>query len=176
MESSIGYVSVRHHQQHGFFGGYLILNSHARPLEFYCTLPVKPNKAHELLYGPTLFDFVCGEQIAKSLFVKAKIKPTLLLTDCNAALAVENVSPAKMAFLETNGGASQDHLTIPQSQTARLQLNTKQANFEVAQTSKVDVQLLEKVLADLAPTFELEEPFERILQALMEAHPVAKAA
>ncbi len=51
---SLGFISVRHHAEHGYFGGYLIVNSLGRPLEFHCTLPVKPSRAQELLYGATL--------------------------------------------------------------------------------------------------------------------------
>ena len=65
MTESLGFLSVRRHPEHGYFGGYLITNSIARPLEFHCTMPVKPSRAQELLYGPTMDAFVCGEQIAK---------------------------------------------------------------------------------------------------------------
>ena len=92
---ALGFITVRHHVEHGYFGGYLILNQLGRPLEFHCTLPVKPSRAQSLLYGPTLDDFICGEQIAKALVTKAKLKPSLLLTDCSAVLPMPVTRPPR---------------------------------------------------------------------------------
>ena len=77
MADLVGFLSVRYQPEHGFFGGYLIVNQLARPLEFHCTMPVRPSRSQELLYGSTLNDFVCGEQIAKALTQKAKLKPEI---------------------------------------------------------------------------------------------------
>ncbi len=94
---TLGFCTVRSHADHGYFGGYLILNTHARPLEFHCTLPVKPSRAQEILYGATLADFVCGEQIAKALTSKAKLTPHVVLTDCTPVLALSRVSDLLVA-------------------------------------------------------------------------------
>ena len=51
---ALGFLTVVEHPQHGLFGGYLLLNHGGRPLEFHCTAPIKPNRAQEILYGPTL--------------------------------------------------------------------------------------------------------------------------
>ena len=81
MATAIGFLTVRRHHEHGYFGGYLLVNALARPLEFYCTMPIRPSRAQTLLYGLTIDDFVCGEQIAKALIAKAKLQPQLILTD-----------------------------------------------------------------------------------------------
>ncbi len=62
-----GFLTVVEHPQYGLFGGYLILNTAGRPLEFHCTAPIKPNRAQEILYGPTLESFLYGEQIGQTL-------------------------------------------------------------------------------------------------------------
>ena len=54
MADLVGFLSVRYRSEHGFFGGYLIVNQLARPLEFHCTMPVRPSRSQELLYGKTL--------------------------------------------------------------------------------------------------------------------------
>ena len=52
--AAIGFYTVVPHEQHGLFGGLLVLNHNGRPLEFHCTAPLKPNRAQEILYGATL--------------------------------------------------------------------------------------------------------------------------
>ena len=118
MADLVGFLSVRHRVEHGYFGGYLIVNQLARPLEFHCTMPVRPSRSQELLYGKTLNDFVCGEQIAKALTQKAKLKPLLVLTDTPAALAVEIVNhKVPIACIESSEASSGD-LTTPKASSA----------------------------------------------------------
>jgi hypothetical protein len=68
------------------FGGYLILNMAGRPLEFHCTAPIKPNRAQEILYGPTLDAFLYGEQIGQTLLKQSNMEPLVVCTDCPPAL------------------------------------------------------------------------------------------
>jgi hypothetical protein len=62
--SAIGFLTIEEDQQCGHCGGYLLLNTSGRPLEFHCTAPVKRNRAQEVLYGPTLKPFLYGDLIA----------------------------------------------------------------------------------------------------------------
>ena len=66
-QPALGFLTVLEHAQHGLMGGYLVLNPAGRPLEFHCTTPIKPNRAQEILYGPTLEPYLFGEQIGKAL-------------------------------------------------------------------------------------------------------------
>ena len=86
--AALGFLTVVEDSQHGLFGGYLVLNAAGRPLEFHCTAPVKPNRAQEILYGPTLEPFLYGEQIGQTLLSKAKTPPLFVFTDRPAAMAV----------------------------------------------------------------------------------------
>ena len=188
MADSIGYLSVRQHSEHGFFGGFLVVNPHARPLEFHCTLPVKPTKAQELLYGPTLFDFVCGEQIAKSLVTKAKLKPFLILTDTPAALALENVVSTKIGLLAGTQDADLSSGSRRASETPAGSLLIPNTNSSVRDATLLDERIymlsssrwkpaeLESKVKGLDGNFDLGEPFQRIVEALLEAHPVVKAS
>jgi hypothetical protein len=60
-ETSFGFLSSVHTAEHGYFGGYLIVSELGRPLEFHCTSPVRPSRAQEILYGPTLQAYLLGE-------------------------------------------------------------------------------------------------------------------
>jgi hypothetical protein len=58
--AALGFLAVVEHELHGLFGGYLLLNATGRPLEFHCTAPVRPNRAQQILYGPTLEPYLYG--------------------------------------------------------------------------------------------------------------------
>ncbi len=174
---ALGFITVRQHQDHGYFGGYLILNQLARPLEFHCTLPVKPSRAQSLLYGSTLDDFVCGEQIAKALVTRAKLKPSLILTDSSSVLAFENVGDEPIGLVKTTEAMSRDSVRTPQSNAIELKrLQSNVLELWVSPTSLVNASLLNDVGPQLAPNFDVSEPFQRIAEALLEAHPIMKAA
>lgn len=175
---SLGFCTVRVHPEHGYFGGFLILNTHARPLEFHCTLPVKPSRAQEILYGKTLPDFVCGEQIAKALTSRAKLAPRLILTDCSAVLALCHVSDQMVVCL-TDCAASvcgqASH--VPVTDESRLQ-SIKLGKYP-ATLLRDQVGLepqLNALWDEMNLSMDIREPFERIAEALIEAHPIMKAA
>ena len=71
---SIGFLTIREYEELGLIGGYLVLNVNGRPLEFHCTAPVRPNRAQQILYGPTLEPFLFGEQIGQALVSKGRGK------------------------------------------------------------------------------------------------------
>ena len=176
---SIGFVTVRRNMEHGYFGGYLIVNSLGRPLEFHCTLPVKPSRAQEILYGPTLDDFICGEQIAKALTAKAKLTANLILTDCEVTLASRNVSEQPIACVRSQRTERQTAvgLAIPKTASSNL------IHFELGKNSVCissrfpqDEQAIKKCWGELGLEIDVLEPFERIEEALLEAHPAARAA
>ena len=66
-ETTFGYLSTVHTAEDGYFGGYLIISAIGRPLEFHCTSPVRPSRAQEILYGPTLQPYLMGEQIGAAV-------------------------------------------------------------------------------------------------------------
>ena len=50
----------------GVFGGYLVTNAWGRPLEFRLTTAVQPNRVQQILYGPTLTEYLHAELIGKT--------------------------------------------------------------------------------------------------------------
>ena len=177
MTASLGFLSVRRHPEHGYFGGYLITNFSARPLEFHCTMPVKPSRAQELLYGPTMDAFVCGEQIAKALVAKAKVKPVLVLTNCSAVLAM--VSASNMAVAELQFAESQriPSFELPTGSAGQFELlKTERWQFALMSGQADTKERITQVIAQLGSNFDLTEPFQRVTEALLEAHPIARAA
>lgn len=175
MGDKIGFLSVRHHEQHGYFGGYLILNHLARPLEFHCTMPVQPSRAQALLYGHTLHDFVSGEQIAAALIKKAKLNVNLVFTDCPAVLSVQHVQKVAVVQLDFETPASNADWSIPLTRCETHSIQHIGREFKVTDTEQAN-ELLSHMTQELPDSFDFEEPFQRIEEALLEAHPVVKAA
>lgn len=84
----LGFLTAIDLPDRGFVGGLLVTNHFGRPLEFQCTLPVRPNATQVMLYGPTLGPFLLGELIGATLLEKSGIKPQLVLVDREAILSV----------------------------------------------------------------------------------------
>jgi hypothetical protein len=160
---AIGFLTVTEHAEHGLFGGYLILNSSGRPLEFHCTAPLKPSRAQEILYGPTLRPFLFGEQIGQTLLAKAKVKPFLVCTDAEAMLAAREFSEVPLLLVPTDSNKSDPHGVGELFKLGRRQV--------FAATAHPDDQTiaLEKWTAAHADSLDLLEPFTRIREALEEA-------
>jgi hypothetical protein len=108
---SLGFLTVLEHSQHGLFGGYLVLNTSGRPLEFHCTAPVKPNRAQEILYGPTLEPYLYGEQIGRALVAKSAAEPLVICTDLRPVMAVRPlVGPPVALVLKDVESTAADNL------------------------------------------------------------------
>jgi hypothetical protein len=177
---ALGFLTVVEHPQFGLFGGYLVLNTAGRPLEFHCTAPIKPNRAQQILYGPTLESFLYGEQIGQTLVNQASVPPMLICTDREPALAArEHVSMPVVLVLPPEDApvAEQSdesgrilrldaaHRDGPKLATFRLGRN----RLALPQRADDDRRLIAERLADLADSFDLAEPFQRIRDAIEEA-------
>jgi hypothetical protein len=186
--STLGFLTVVQHQQYGLFGGYLLLNMVGRPLEFHCTAPIKPNRAQEILYGPTLEGFLYGEQIGQTLVKQSAVEPLVVCTDCQPALAAREFVPMPLVLVlaseemrcdeadkKTDDEKVQSgkffridsaHRNGPQLATFRWGRNRLAA---AERTAGDDQRQIVERLADLSETFDLIEPFQRIRDAIEEA-------
>jgi hypothetical protein len=95
----LGFLTVVADPQYGLYGGYLILNLAGRPLEFHCTTPIKPNRAQEILYGPTLESFLYGEQIGRTLIQQSGESPLVVFTDAEPVLCARDFVPMPLALV-----------------------------------------------------------------------------
>ncbi len=167
----LGFLAVVEHSQHGLFGGYLVLNHGGRPLEFHCTAPVKPNRAQEILYGPTLKPYLYGEQIGKTLLDRAKTLPSVVLTDSPPALALREVIEAPLALIGESDGVLASEAAGPSGALCCFELLGHQAAVEQRFVS--DRERLTTLLAPVAQSIDLAEPFFRIREAIEEANRAA---
>ncbi len=186
---ALGFLTVVDQSSQGLVGGYLLLNAHARPLEFHCTVPVRPNRAQEILYGATLEPFIYGEQIGPTLIKTSKLRPAAVFTDCCPALAAAaHVEPPLWLVLPPEPSApNETDATEANQSEARFARRPDSAQNLPAGASRVRlgrnwvvgtkgsdsadaaVSSDSDKIAQVAATLDLSEPFERIRAAIQES-------
>jgi hypothetical protein len=181
---ALGFLTVLQHEQLGLVGGYLILNTAGRPLEFHCTAPVRPNRAQQILFGPTLDAYLFGEQIGQTLVSQGSLTPATLYTDNHRVLSVRDFVSLPVALvLAGDDGAqtAQNSLTSPSGwrvdaphATGSLSpFEVGRNRLAVAAGRDADRQAI-LTRAEHLSTFDLGEPFQRIREAVEEAHKVSR--
>ena len=160
---AIGFLTAVEHSDLGICGGYLILSPAGRPLEFHCTAPVRANLAQQILYGPTLRDYLY-EQIAPALLSKAKAAPLLTCTDSPAMLAAADAADLPLVLLAA--------ANLDQSGMATFALDANQVQLPLARAGE-QAAIEERWRQLHATGLDLSEPFVRIREALEEAQRAA---
>jgi hypothetical protein len=147
----------------GVLGGYLLTNSWGRPLEFRLSTAVQPNRVQQILYGPTLTEYLHAELIGKTLIEKTSAPPSLIVTDSVAALALRTKMDIPTVAVRPDGFqlSAADVLPLPHPRCSALLLYPAR--------SAEDRPALESVLDRIDPAVDLAEPFARIREAVNEA-------
>lgn len=158
---TLGFLTVLQ-EPTGWVGGYLVTNAWGRPLEFRLTTAVQPNRVQTVLYGPTLSEYLHADVIGKALVEKTSTKPSLILTDCPAALGLRSRIEIPVTALRPdaafhlNETVSFTHARSP----VALLLSSRFATDEPAIMSLLDA---------VDPAVDLAEPFVRVREAITEA-------
>ena len=97
---TLGYYTVIEDPSTGWTGGLLLLNQAGRPLEFQCTLPVRPSRAHEILFGATLREHIISEVIGKLLIDKCRHSISMLCCDLHEAVALSKTCSFPIIYLD----------------------------------------------------------------------------
>jgi hypothetical protein len=165
--TTFGYLSAIRTTEHGYFGGYLIISLLGRPLEFHCSAPLRPSRAQEILYGPTLEPFLLGDQIGGVLLSRAKLSPRLVITDQPAVLSLRDRIPVPLVQLIPKCDGSADIPTHLANPGRRFSLCD--CEFDLPPGFEADRDTAMQLLTALAERVEFAEPFERIREAICEA-------
>ncbi|MBD3673051.1 MAG: hypothetical protein HUJ26_05950 [Planctomycetaceae bacterium] len=159
----LGFLTTVEQANDCFVGGLLITNHLGRPLEFQCTTPVRPNSTQKILYGPTLKPFVMTELIGKTLYERADVKPDVLLVEDDDLLGLRELidKPVACLSLESQvpamvGGPEEEPLTLGQQ------------HLRVHHAHDTDRGSILKRSHLLPEQADLQEPFERVREALQE--------
>lgn len=189
--SAIGFLTVVQDDQYGHCGGYLLLNDNGRPLEFHCTAPVKPNRAQEVLYGPTLRPFLHGELIGQTLVERAKVEPIVICSDAQSVLALRPSLTMPLVLVQPDDQGAQvtdlEGGRAYRSSSAGIQLRVDPQHdpemtcshlhrfscagslLAVSSEFAADEQMIRQRLEPHSSRLDLAEPFERIREAIREA-------
>ena len=163
---TLGYFTVTQDARVGWTGGLLVLNNTGRPLEFQCTLPVRPSRAHEILFGPTLRAHVIAEVIGKLLLQKCRTSISLLCCDQPESLTLDSYTQAPIALIKEAAESEEGPITSDMLQGF--------GTVEIAQSDLyVPIEKL-SVVQSMADSFQdfpdAVEPLDRIREAIFEAH------
>lgn len=162
----LGFLTAVENPADCFVGGLLVTNHLGRPLEFQCTTPVKPNATQKILYGPTLRPFVFTELIGKTLFDRAEVKPDLLIVEQSELLELRQHIPAPVACLADDPGNNQPALVPAGTAESAMTIGGRQ--LRVHNRHEADRQSIERRCHLLPERADLQEPFERVREALGE--------
>ena len=169
-DATYGFITVVELNGIGHCGGLLIVSQIGRPIEFHCTAPVTANRAQEIMYGKTYNGFLVADQIGMALVDKAKHQPTMFVTDCVDMLPITELIDAPLIFAEAPKSAE----PFDGQGLTSFQINHQPVYCINAKRSQVDS--LENSLHKFTKMLPLDEPFERICQAIEEAHTGLRAA
>lgn len=152
----LGFLTAVEDAERGFVGGLLVTNRFGRPLEFQCTAPVKPNRAQQILYGPTLRPYVLGELLGRTLIDKIGVKPHLVLLDTDEILDLRQHVSMVVGFVQD--AKPDDPL--------RLSLGMHAISFHPEYAT--DRAEIARHAPSIPAEANLREPFERVREALAE--------
>ncbi|MBI3863094.1 MAG: hypothetical protein HY290_14480 [Planctomycetia bacterium] len=159
----LGFLTAIEVPDKGFVGGLLVTNHQGRPLEFQCTVPIKANVTQEILYGPTLASFILGELIGGTLVEKAGVKPQLILTDQLQILELRNHIDRPVALVEKVPTEPASGESGPRRS---IRLGRQIIQFHPAHVE--DESMVSRDTKQVPADADLQEPFERVREALQE--------
>ena len=161
----IGFLAALETADGAFVAGLLVTNRYGRPLEFQCTSPVRPTHAQELLYGQTLRPFLLGELMGRALLDRLGTAPDLLVTDNDAILDLRNHIAIPMARIETQPDTATAGPTDAPP-LGRVRMGRRILSIHAAHQD--DISALHHGATQVAEETDLQEPLERVRQALAE--------
>ena len=164
IDDHFGFFSVVSVGTTAYIGGFLVLNSMGRPLEFHCTEAVKPTRAQEILYGNTLQPYVFCDQIGKALTNASKIKPSIIFVDSPQSLEIrDQIETLVFMIRNRNEQSVSDDNILSLGNLELLPWNQ----------SPTDIDAISDKQRETIGNWDLLEPFQRIQNAIQET---AKAA
>lgn len=161
---TVGFLSVVTDSS-GVYGGYLLTNAWGRPLEFRLSTAVQPNRVQQILYGPTLAEYLHADLIGKTLVEKAVAAPGLIVADSLPALGLWGRLGVMTVSVAPAEGSGFRALTTPRS-SVPVTYPAKHAGELGALTARLE---------QLDPAVDLSEPFARIREAMAEARKLGVA-
>ena len=165
-DATIGYLTVVQQERTGWTGGLLVLNRGGRPLEFQCTLPVRPSRAHTILFGPSLRDHLIAEVITPTLLKRVRTKISMIAVDQPETLRLGESSDTPVVLVADAAEADEGPID-PDMLVGWPSLQLSGATIRCTAEDHDTVASLIPSFTDLP---DGAEPFDRIRGAIAEAH------
>ncbi|MEL7497298.1 MAG: hypothetical protein AAFN77_06775 [Planctomycetota bacterium] len=167
---TFGFFDVIELPELGYCGGLLIVSSIGRPLEFHCTAPVSTNRTQQIMYGQTYLGFLYADQIGGALIDRLKQPPAIMMVQNAELLPIsEMVDGAVVMFEPRESTKAFDGVGLHH-------FETEQHRCWIVNHKPEQVDTLTTHVSSFAEKLPLDEPMERIAQAIEEAHSVLRAA
>ena len=172
---AFGFLTVSEDDQHGFFGGYLVLSQLGRPLEFHCSTPIFPSAAQRILYGSTLRSYVLGELIGQTLVKKAKLSVEVVITDLEEMLSLGLVWEGLLGWLSPKI-ESDDRDPVARATVDAPVVELDGYRLMGSATCRWSAEAMRETLTSIGSHIDLAEPFDRIREAIEEAQRVTRSS
>ena len=169
-QTTFGFVTVIEVPKLGHCGGLLVVSHIGRPIEFHCTTPVGPNRAQEIMYGKTYHGFLYSDQIGMALVDKTRNKPGVYVTDCGDLLPISELIDEPVILVENKDAAE------PFDGRGLKSFDVQSQKIYCVNAREEQLDWISTCTEAFARTLPLDVPFERIRQAIEEAHSVVRAA
>lgn len=170
---TLGFLTVLDVESFGACGGLLVVNPIGRPIEFHCTAPVSASRTQEILYGISLKSFLYCEQIGKTLMDQAKSRIDLVVTDQPELKGLETSAEQAIVLLLDKSEQPQTPQKLDNS--VKIEIKSESVfNAFAFGCNNDQSQAVTQWLNHFNETLPLDEPFERIEQAIDEAQAVAR--
>ena len=165
---NLGFLSIVQDPS-GVLGGYLVTNGWGRPLEFRISSAIQPNRVQQILYGPTLTEYLYADLIGKALVEKSSTPIGMVIVDQLATLPLRQRIDAPVVGLcpESIQVHDPDAERPPEYLSLKHPRSPLPLRWLASQAS--DQPVIEAVLAKVDPSVDLSEPFTRIREAIGEA-------
>ena len=168
--ATFGFINVIDLPTVGLCGGLLVVSHLGRPLEFHCTAPCPPNRAQQIMYGQTYRGFVFTDQIGAALIDSVKHVPSAYLTCSPEMLPISEIVDPPVVLAEISDAEK------PFDGSGLPQFKVEQVQFSCVNLVQNQTNTLQGHIEKFHTKLPIDEPFERIAQAIEEAHAVLRAA
>lgn len=162
----LGFLNVeKTKEKNKFIGALLITNKRGVPVEFRCTLPVKPTSIQKPLYGKSLVPYISLELCAKPLLSSMQYQISCIFVKTQHLIDLRNEIEIPLLHVKRSG----KELDIEEGtkRGAKKKIESSNDSFDpvVVTTNERfdgDYTKMTEILGDSIKTLDLVEPFSRI--------------
>jgi hypothetical protein len=169
LSSLYGFLSVVEMSDIGFCGGLLVLDRVGRPIEFHCTVPVKPDRAQEILFGRTLKHHLFCDQIGTALLQKCTQQLSLIFVDQFELLDLAQPQRFDIAIPLAMPLVADEIEHQKTTNCHGTELTIGSQRFAVPDCHEKQTEAIEQRLLGFSFAPFVCEPFDRIREAIEEA-------